>query len=113
MSDRKPTLDDLVRDMKADRGPTPDWRSVDEKLFARLEAEPKPAAEGEPAERTGGRLVWIGAAVTLAAAAAALLLVRPPTGPGASLSTAPRRPGAGTPGRLRDPVEHPPGGAPG
>jgi len=77
MSDRKPTLDDLVRDMKADRGPTPDWRSVDEKLFARLEAEPKPAAEGEPAERTGGRLVWIGAAVTLAAAAAALLLVRP------------------------------------
>ena len=41
MSDQQPKneLDDLVREMKADRGPTPDWQAIDEKLFAKLEAE--------------------------------------------------------------------------
>jgi len=81
MTERRPDLDDLVRELKADRGPTPDWKAVDEKLFARLEAETHDASElpyeEEAAARTGGRVVWIGASIVLAAAAAALLLVRP------------------------------------
>ncbi len=86
MSERPkpPNLDDLVSEMKADRGPTPDWNALDEKLFARIDAEARVAeadrarAESEEhSERSGGRVVWIGASVALAAAAAALLLVHP------------------------------------
>lgn len=70
-----PELDDLVRDVKKDQ-PEIDWKSVDEKLFARLEQEPRPLATEEEPER-GGRVVWIASAVTLAAAAAALFFVHP------------------------------------
>jgi hypothetical protein len=70
-------LDDLIRDAKKDK-PDVDWKSVDEKLFARIEQEPRPrgVSSGEAPEH-GGRVVWIGAALTLAAAAAALVLVHP------------------------------------
>jgi hypothetical protein len=77
-------LDDLVRDMKKDV-PDVDWKSVDEKLFARLEQEPRPlAGDEEETPESGGRVVWIGAALTLAAAAAALVFVHPG---GASVDT--------------------------
>jgi len=70
-------LDDLVRDAKKDT-PDVDWKSVDEKLFARLEQEPRPLRASEDDElRSGGRVAWIGAAFTLAAAAAALVFVHP------------------------------------
>lgn len=71
-------LDDLIRDTKREKTPEPDWKSIDEKLFARLENEPRPEQSDrrEEGEREG-RVVWIGAAVTLAAAAAALLFVHP------------------------------------
>jgi len=35
-----PKLDDLIRDMKQDV-PKPDWKSIDDKLFARIEREPR------------------------------------------------------------------------
>lgn len=71
-------LDDLVRDVKKDT-PDVDWKAVDDKLFARLEQEPvpQPSVRDEEASRPGGRVVWIGAAFTLAAAAAALVFVHP------------------------------------
>lgn len=68
-------LDDLIRDTKKD-SPGVDWKSVDEKLFARIEQEPRPLANAEAPEQ-GARVVWIGSAITLAAAAAALVLVHP------------------------------------
>jgi ferric-dicitrate binding protein FerR (iron transport regulator) len=111
MSDQQPKdeLDDLVREMKADRGPTPDWQAIDERLFAKLEAERGKDADAryddaddgegaEPASRTsreGGRVVWIGSSIALAAAAAALLLVRPSAeGIHASTTLAPASAGA-------------------
>ncbi|HEY1954204.1 MAG TPA: hypothetical protein VGH28_01290 [Polyangiaceae bacterium] len=72
---KKFELDDLVRDAKKD-APDVDWKTVDEKLFARLEKEPTPLAPREEI-RGGGRVVWIGAALSLAAAAAALVFVHP------------------------------------
>jgi hypothetical protein len=68
-------LDDLIRDTKKD-SPGVDWKSVDEKLFTRIEQEPRPLANDEAPEQ-GARVVWIGSAITLAAAAAALVLVHP------------------------------------
>ncbi len=68
-------LDDLIRDTKKD-SPGVDWKSVDEKLFARIEQEPRPLSNDEAPEQ-GARVVWIGSAITLAAAAAALVLVHP------------------------------------
>ncbi len=76
---KKIELDDLVRDAKKD-APDVDWQSVDEKLFARLEREPiatKSVDEEEGTRAGGGRVLWIGAAFTLAAAAAALVFVHP------------------------------------
>jgi hypothetical protein len=67
-------LDDLIRDAKNDK-PEVDWKSVDEKLFARIEQEPRPLKSDEPEQ--GARVVWIGSAVALAAAAAALVLIHP------------------------------------
>jgi hypothetical protein len=69
-------LDDLIRDAKREKTPEPDWKSVDEKLFARLEHERTSQPSSHEQER-GGRVVWIGAALSLAAAAAALLIVHP------------------------------------
>jgi hypothetical protein len=68
-------LDDLIRDTKKD-APDVDWKSVDEKLFARIEQEPRPLTTSDEPEQNG-RVIWIGSALTLAAAAAALLLVHP------------------------------------
>src|SRR5581483_4936619 len=67
-------LDDLIREAKKD-SPKVDWKSVDDELFARIEQEPRPLASDEPAE--GARVVWIGSAIALAAAAAALVLIHP------------------------------------
>ena len=78
---KKIELDDLVRDAKKD-APDVDWQSVDEKLFARLEREPiatKSVDDEEGPRAGGGRVLWIGAAFTLAAAAAALVFVHPGT----------------------------------
>ncbi len=70
-------LDDLVRDAKKDQ-PEIDWKSVDEKLFAQIEQEPRALSSRENEEpEHGGRVVWIASAVTLAAAAAALFFVHP------------------------------------
>ncbi len=71
-------LDDLVRDTKKEKAPEIDWKSVDEKLFARIEQEPRSlSSEADEESERGGRVVWIASAVTLAAAAAALLFVHP------------------------------------
>ncbi len=78
-------LDDLIRDLKKDTR-EPDWKTLDEKLFARLDQEPRSLAKGTPSAeqdkpaQPNGRVVWIGASLTLAAAAAALLLVHPSRG---------------------------------
>jgi hypothetical protein len=69
-------LDDLIRDAKKDSPPEVDWKSVDEKLFSRIEQEPRPLANEEAPEQ-GARVVWIGSAIALAAAAAALVLIHP------------------------------------
>jgi hypothetical protein len=69
-------LDDLIRDTKKD-APDVDWKSVDEKLFARIEQEPRPLSTSDEPERVHANVVWIGSALTLAAAAAALFLVHP------------------------------------
>ena len=69
-------LDDLVRDAKKD-SPNVDWKSVDDKLFTRIEQEPRPVATNDEASEHGARVVWIGSAIALAAAAAALVLVHP------------------------------------
>lgn len=68
-------LDDLIRDTKKD-SPEVDWKSVDDKLFARIEQEPRPLKSDDAPEH-GARVVWIGSAIALAAAAAALVLVHP------------------------------------
>jgi hypothetical protein len=68
-------LDDLIRDAKKD-SPEVDWKSVDDKLFARIEQEPRPLPSDEAPEQ-GARVVWIGSAIALAAAAAALVLIHP------------------------------------
>lgn len=75
----KPTLDDLVRDTKREKPPEPDWKSIDEKLFARIDQEPRPVGLNERTNhvRDQGRVVWIGAALSLAAAAAALVMLHP------------------------------------
>ncbi len=70
-------LDNLIRDTKREKTPEPDWKSIDEKLFARIEQEPRPVAEERTEHERGGRVVWIGAALSLAAAAAALVFVHP------------------------------------
>ena len=73
-------LDDLIRDAKKDSPKDNfgvDWKSVDEKLFARIEEEPKPLPSEDEGSSSGGRVVWIGSAIALAAAAAALVLVHP------------------------------------
>jgi len=72
-------LDDLIRDAKKDK-PEVDWKSVDEKLFARIEQEPRQLATSDEAPAEGARVVWIGSAIALAAAAAALVLVHPTSG---------------------------------
>src|SRR4051794_737119 len=69
-------LDDLIRDAKKDT-PDVDWKSVDEKVFARIEQEEPRALTSNDEPEQNGRVVWIGAALTLAAAAAALLFVHP------------------------------------
>ena len=69
-------LDDLIRDTKKDT-PDVDWKSVDDKLFARIEQEPRALKADDEAPEHGGRVVWIGSAVALAAAAAALDLIHP------------------------------------
>lgn len=69
-------LDDLIRDTKKD-SPEVDWKSVDDKLFARIEQEPRPLQASDEAREHGARVVWIGSAIALAAAAAALVLVHP------------------------------------
>ena len=72
-------LDDLVREARKDT-PKPDWKTIDEKLFARIEQEPRSTSEGameRPSPSRGARVVWIGASLTLAAAAAAIMLVHP------------------------------------
>ncbi len=77
MKPKNVRLDDLIRDAKREKTPEPDWKSIDEKLFARLEHE-RTTQQGSPEEdERGGRVVWIGAALSLAAAAAALLIVHP------------------------------------
>ncbi len=77
-------LDDLLRDVRKD-APTPDWKTIDDKLFARLEQEPRPtataadeaASSSPPRDSRGARVVWIGASLALAAAAAVIMLVHP------------------------------------
>jgi hypothetical protein len=73
---KKIELDDLVRDAKKDL-PEVDWKSVDEKLFARLEREPRPLPVEDETHAPGARVLWVGAAFALAAAAAALVFVHP------------------------------------
>jgi hypothetical protein len=80
MTAPKPTLDQLVREAKADRGPPVDWARVDDALFPRIEREL--AARSKLAERDRSRRPWIAAAVALAAAAALpLVLSRGPARP--------------------------------
>jgi len=71
-------LDDLIRETREAKTPEPDWKAIDEKLFERLETEKSSAPADAPREEErGARVVWIGAALSLAAAAAALVFVHP------------------------------------
>jgi hypothetical protein len=70
-------LDDLIRDARADV-PKPDWPTLDAKLFERLDREQVNITSDEPSTPLSPRrLVWTSASLTLAAAAAVLLLVHP------------------------------------
>ena len=97
MSAEKPTLDDLVRDAKAERGPDVDWEKVEAKLFPRVEREAR--AQAALRAYAGPRRVWVAAAVVIAAAAAVpLFLGRGPARPldGDVTAESVREPSAGT-----------------
>jgi hypothetical protein len=66
-------LTELLADTKASAGHEPDWETIDEKLFSRIEAE---RAARSSKEQRGGKVLWVAFAGTLAAAAAALLFMK-------------------------------------
>ena len=62
----------LVTETQAAASGEPDWKSIDEKLFARVEQEQAARAKAQ----RGGKVLWVAFAGTLAAAAAALLFMK-------------------------------------
>jgi hypothetical protein len=94
MAPRKPTLDELVRDAKADRGPAVDWEKVEAKLFPRVEREAR--AQAALGAYAGNGRAWGVAAVVIAAAAAIPFFVAHRPAPPLDAMTESAEPSAGT-----------------
>ena len=80
---QKPSLDELIREAKDQKGPSVDWGKVEASLFVRVERE---ARAQEALGRHAGAGKWVGVAAVLAAAAAIPLLMA--RGPDASFEEA-------------------------